>query len=115
MTKQFVGERIDALNTTVTAALNNLAQGGVTANVNGDANDGFNDDDDNQDIAFADGKEDVSQGPRFRTYGHGGRLWDTPPKFEFPSEIHPSGNDWPQWIIFLPGHTINSSYRTTQA
>jgi hypothetical protein len=48
-------------------------------------------------------------------YGHGGRLWDTPPKFEFPSEMHPFGNDWALWIVGLPGYTIKAPDGLMQA
>jgi hypothetical protein len=115
-TKTYVGDRLDTLKSAVTAAMQSLGQPdtGNTADAGDDI------EDDNGPDGFADGEEDAharEQGSsnKFRTYAHGGRLWDTPPYFEFPSEMHAFGHGWTLWIVGLPGYTIRAPDGSTQA
>jgi hypothetical protein len=115
-TKTFVGEWIDALQTTVTVAMQNLVAP-VTDNDDDDFEGGDNDP---AAGTFTDGQEDntVEQpalGSRFRSYAHGGRFWDTPPDFEFAPEMHPFGNGLTLWIVGLPGYTIKAQDGSTLA
>jgi hypothetical protein len=117
-TRSFAGEAIKELKSSVTTAIarHNLAPrdtGNVTDN--GDAVN-----DDNGHDIFADGEEDNAvkqsgQGSGFRTFAHGRRLWDTPPNFKFPSDLHAFGSGWTLWIVGLPGHAMKASDGSTQA
>ena len=103
------------INNAVTAVIQNLAQP-ETENADDPCHDmkayngpgGFVDGEEGSTVAPQPG-----QGSKFRTYTHGGRLWDTPTTFELPSDMHTFDHGWTLWIIGLPGYTIKAADGST--